>query len=433
MNNKIRDINKIAFPILLNYLLSLIFEIFDKAIVGHYSVTSFAAVGIAANLIYNITGTLGILSAAFNIIAAENIGKNNEEGFAAAFKSSKMLSLILSLLFFVLSIVGGKFFFQNIYGVEENTLNELLSYFYPASFTVFQNMMLFQYSVMFRNLHNTKIVLYQTAVSTLVNLFFDNALVYGKFGFPEMGAAGAAWGSIIGLAAGHIVYLAGYFKNPISKINTSAKNQKASVFKILKLYFPLLGQDFLSGTFFALILSGAVSRLGERSMAVYSLLDSVNQVLILPAYAYATAAQTYSLQKYSAKLKTEAKAYLKVGLIFGTAFVSAISIIFRIFPDFFIKFIISDETIISYGINLLWIVIPTVIVNAVNQILMNFIQGAGCEKQVFILTAVSSGFASCAVIICGIYFGLKEIYMAVFLNIFILTILYLIKTKKLLD
>ena len=55
------DINKLVYPILLNYILTSVFELLDEAIVGHYSVEGFALVGIAASLIYSITGALGIL------------------------------------------------------------------------------------------------------------------------------------------------------------------------------------------------------------------------------------------------------------------------------------------------------------------------------------------------------------------------------------
>ncbi|MFQ7527787.1 MAG: hypothetical protein ACLRMN_09605 [Mediterraneibacter gnavus] len=69
-----------------------------------------------------------------------------------------------------------------------------MSYFYPASITVLENLLIFQYSVYFRNQKNTRIALVVTGISTVVNLWFDFALVYGAAGFPHMGTAGANWG-----------------------------------------------------------------------------------------------------------------------------------------------------------------------------------------------------------------------------------------------
>lgn len=74
-----------------------------------------------------------------------------------------------------------------------------------------------------------------------------------------------------------------------------------SCFKqILHLYPPLLGQELLESTVFVLFVTAAVSRLAPTQMAVYKLLDIVYSTLSLPVYAFATAAQTYALQRHSA-------------------------------------------------------------------------------------------------------------------------------------
>ena len=61
MKYKVKDINRLVYPILLNYLLNSIFEILDQAIVGHYSSQSFALVGIASSMIYAVTKLMFLL------------------------------------------------------------------------------------------------------------------------------------------------------------------------------------------------------------------------------------------------------------------------------------------------------------------------------------------------------------------------------------
>ena len=126
------DINKLVYPILLNYILTSVFELLDEAIVGHYSVEGFALVGIAASLIYSITGALGILSAAFNILAADRKGKEDKTGFEQIFISSKNLAILIGGIFLIVSMLLGSIFFHKAYGLEGQSLKDLLSYFYPA-------------------------------------------------------------------------------------------------------------------------------------------------------------------------------------------------------------------------------------------------------------------------------------------------------------
>ena len=96
---------------------------------------------------------------------------------------------MICLTVVLVSILFGKPFFYAVYRQQGKELQELLGYFYPASFTVLQNMLIFQYSVYFKNRQNTKITLWVTVVSTTVNLFFDFVLVYGAAGFPRLGTA----------------------------------------------------------------------------------------------------------------------------------------------------------------------------------------------------------------------------------------------------
>ena len=197
----IHQINKLAYPVLLNYLLLNVFEMLDKAIIGRYSVEGFALIGVVAPPIFEITGALGVLSAAFHIQAADLMGKGLKSEFEALFIVSKRIALTIGGTFVFLGLVGGRLFFKIIYGQTGTQLEAMLSYFYPNTLTVLLNMLIFMYSVYYRNKLQTKISFYSTAISTLVNLFFDFCLVHGYLGMPELGIAGAGWGSVIGLLA----------------------------------------------------------------------------------------------------------------------------------------------------------------------------------------------------------------------------------------
>ena len=53
---EIMQIHRLAVPILMNYALTSVFEIFDEMIIGHYSVESFAFVGWHHPFLYNYRG-----------------------------------------------------------------------------------------------------------------------------------------------------------------------------------------------------------------------------------------------------------------------------------------------------------------------------------------------------------------------------------------
>ncbi len=440
MNNhtKTKNILKMAYPILLNYLLSSIFTILDEAIVGHYSSRGFALVGIAGGILYSVTGALGILSAAFHIMAAEKKGQDDTASFEAIFLSCKVLTLIIGVLFLLLSLFAGRFFFQKLYHLSGRELTELLRYFYPASVTVLQNMLLFLYAAYFRNLFQTKIVVAVTAVSTGINLFFDYALVYGAFGFPSLGISGAAWGSVAGLMGGLLIYQLAYIrqarltgqKRKHPGFRQTAALMRCCFKQILHLYPSLLGQELLESTVFVLFVTAAVSRLAPTQMAVYKLLDIVYSTLSLPVYAFATAAQTYALQRHSAGDAKDVRDYLKSGCLLAVVVLTVLCTVCALFRVHILSWIVSDSTVIYAGTSCLFLIFPIVFARIPYQILMTYLQGIGKERYVFVCTAVAALLTGGGTLLLGRLAGLFGIYLCMTLEFLLLGWIYLRKYRK---
>lgn len=443
VKTELKNLNKMAYPILLNYFVLSIFELLDKAIVGQYSIQGFAVVGIAAAPIYAITGALGILSAAFNLIAANEAGKKDFDTFEKTFVVSKCMAFLLGVLFLILSLVGGHIFFEKIYQLKGDTLAELLTYFYPAAITVVQNMLLFQYSAYYRNKLNTKISLYSTITSTVVNLFFDGSLVYGLCGLPRLGTAGAAWGSVIGLAAGLLVYQIPYhhrkkyvlleakqlqkflpeqFQRDHIKIERAQLQDTTK--RILKLYPSLFGQEFLESTLFVLVVSGAVARLGTEQMAVYGLLDTVVQTIGLPVFAYATATQTYALQEKAAGKIDQVKKYLMVGQLMTVAMTITVSLLYFPWRHQLLGLIVSNQTVIRTAEKILLFTIVVILMKIPYQFYMSYLQGIGKEKFVFLCTTMATIVASIGVVIFANVMKLPGIYLVMIVEYLILALVY---------
>lgn len=377
-----QELNRMAYPILLHYLLTSLFEILDQAIVGHYSVRGFAVVGIAASVVYGVTGALGMLSSAFHIIAAEKIGKQDERGFENAFAGSKILVILIGLTVVLVSILFGKPFFYAVYRQQGKELQELLGYFYPASFTVLQNMLIFQYSVYFKNRQNTKITLWVTVVSTTVNLFFDFVLVYGAAGFPRLGTAGAAWGSILGLGCGLLVYQITYWKERQRRKTIRAEEIRGLIYRIWKIYPSLLGQELLESTIFVFMVLAAVARLGAEDVAVYKLLDLV------------------------------------CGMLCG------------IFQKEVFHWILSDEMIIARAGDYLWMIVLLVLVKIPYRIRLLYLQGIGKEGQVFWITAAASVIFGVGAFAEAELLQLSGIYLMIILEYGLLGGIYRWQSKK---
>ena len=61
-------------------------------------------------------------------------------------------------------------------------------------FFVFANVL---FRAFYVGIANTRVITWSTALLAAVNIFLDYALIFGNFGFPEMGIEGAALASVI--------------------------------------------------------------------------------------------------------------------------------------------------------------------------------------------------------------------------------------------
>lgn len=57
-------------PLLLTQLIQVVFQLGDQAIIGRTHLHEFAGVSIASSFLFLITGTIGMIVVAFNIIGA---------------------------------------------------------------------------------------------------------------------------------------------------------------------------------------------------------------------------------------------------------------------------------------------------------------------------------------------------------------------------
>lgn len=413
---------KMSLPILMNYLIMTLFEVIDKAIVGNYSTEGFAAIGVAANFIYLVTGALGVLSAAYNIIAAQFWGKNDKKQFNATFKTVMVITIVIGTLIIALSFVGGRLLFEKVYGLKNGILLLALDYFYIASVTVMMNMIIFNFSVYFRNMKNTKISFYSTIVSTVINIAFDYALVYGRFGLPELGVKGAAIGSVIGLSGGILVYLIKFKADKEKIIKIKADKEVAK--RIIKLYIPLLAQDIVEGTIFTMILTSFISRMSVINIATYNLLETIIGAVALPMFALSSSAITLALQKSFSKDSKDTLRIINTAISISILMIVSLGNIILLFPRVTMAIISKDNLVIDKAERVLLFAIIAVILKTFTVVYKSFLQGINNESFVFKSTVIISFLSLFWIYALVRIYGLRGIYIGIAINNMIFSIIY---------
>ena len=124
----------------------------------------------------------------------------------------------------------------------------------------------------------------------LSNVVFNYILIFGKFGFPQLGIAGAAIGSSLAEMVSVIFFIIYTWKRIDCKkyaLNILPKFHGKTLKRILNVSVWTMIQNFVSlSTWFMFFLF--VEHLGERSLAIANIIRNVSGIPFMIAMAFAS-------------------------------------------------------------------------------------------------------------------------------------------------
>lgn len=161
---------------------------------GQYDTLHLAGVSMATSLWIPFFDLLiGIVSALVPIIG-HHLGQGKKEKIASNFYQFIYLSLGLSLILFALVFVGAPLVLAHL-GLEPLVEGVAKNYLWYLALGIIPLLLFSTIRSLFDALGLTKLSMYLMLLLLPLNGTFNYALIYGAFGFPEMGGAGAGLGT----------------------------------------------------------------------------------------------------------------------------------------------------------------------------------------------------------------------------------------------
>lgn len=425
-----KRMNKLAIPILFSYLSNFIYSIGDQAIIGRTSITQYAAVSVVANLLFALTGTLGIITLTLNIMGSRKLGQKDYQGYQDLFSTIMTFVMIIGIGFEMISLFFGRSILATSFHMSGDLLKHAYAYLCIAGIGLGLNMVLFIYSSFFKSLERTKIILLATVTSSLINLAIDYTLVFGKFGFPEMGVIGAAIGTVVGLLINVIIYVL-YFKR-VSDFSFRFVLKTSFIKPILKSFVPLLGQDIIESTAFTIILTMMITKFSTQSIATYGLMTILISAMTLPIYAYSNTAMTIISKAKGAGNIIIIKNLPKLLIRQLFIIVGLVGVLMYTFRTHLPQLITNDQQLIFNVIPIVGFALVGQLFNVANQAYRYMLNALEDEKWVMYYSTFTS-LLSLIVIYCLAKLanlGLKGVFIGLGFSYFINSIGFYIRYQK---
>ena len=244
-----------------------------------------------ASLLDNIMiGQLGTLSMSGpGIFMAQFYGKKNKEGVENCFRIKLIIGIIIALLAIFLFYTFG----QQLISLYLNdnpqdslkTLNYGMNYLKIMLVGLIPFVITQVYSSSLRETGNTILPMIASVVAVIVNFCINYILIFGHFGFPQLGVSGAAIGTVVSRVIEMSINIIGGSRNLYLKDAIKMKKVPFDTTKeMLKRGLPLLCNEILWSISIALI-SQSYSTRGLVAVAAINITTTVTNFFMIVCYA----------------------------------------------------------------------------------------------------------------------------------------------------
>lgn len=270
---------KLSVPVILGMLGHTFVQLADNIMVGQLGTAELAAVSLGNSFVF-IAMSLGIgFSTAITPLVAEADGASNKKDAKSALKHGLVLCTVLGLTLFGLILLSKPV--MHIMNQPVEVVALALPYLDLVAFSLVPLIIFQAFKQFSEGLSQTKYPMYATIGANIINIILNYLLIFGNFGFPEMGVVGAAIGTLVSRII-MVFYLwfilkrKEKFKYYVTGFNF-AKIEKKVMKKIIQLGLPSSLQMFFEVGIFtsAVWLSGVLGKNAQAANQIALNLSSM--------------------------------------------------------------------------------------------------------------------------------------------------------------
>lgn len=337
-----RILLKLAPPVMLAQLIQALYNIVDSLFVGRYSDSGLTALSIIYPLQLLMIALAVGTGVGINTVMASKlgIGKSAEADEYAGIGTP--LAIVLWLLFALICWLIMPFY-ARMSTRSEAVIQDVVAY---GRIVCLFSTGLFLESVWSKILQATgdmKTPMFAQIAGAITNIALDPLLIFGLFGLPELGIAGAAVATVSGqFVAALIVARKGFRKSP--PLDVYPRHVKT----VFRLGVPnMLMQS--AYTFYILGLNLILSTFSDQAVTTLGLYYKWQTFFFIPLGAMQTCIVPVVSFNYAAHNLERCKKTLITAVVFGLILMGAGALCFELIPVQMLRVFTADKLVIAIG------------------------------------------------------------------------------------
>ncbi|MBZ9687008.1 MATE family efflux transporter [Clostridium estertheticum] len=237
----------IAIPVSIQSLFQASLSVIDQFMVGQLGEEAIATVGLGSRFPFLFLITLSAVGCTTSIMISQYWGKKDNKNIANVIGGNLLLGMIITITFSLISLI----FSKQVLGLYTNDMKIVTlgsKYLIINAASYIPMLLIMVYASVLRSTGHVKSPMYAGVFAVVLNTLLNYLLIFGNFGFPELGFLGTAYATTITRFLEAVLLIVFMYVNNYPgayKIRDLCNISSVFMKKILTIARPLLINEFM--------------------------------------------------------------------------------------------------------------------------------------------------------------------------------------------
>ncbi len=339
-------------PMVISFLVQSLYNIVDSIFVARYSPDALAAVSLAYPIqILMIAVSVGT-GVGVNALLSRSLGEGKKKKAKLTADNAILLGILASIMFALFGVLCTKLFFDS--QTKSESIRQL-GYSYLSVVTIFSFGLMLEvtFERILQSTGKTVFNMITQSVGAIINIILDPILIFGFFGAPKLGIAGAAIATVAGQIIAMIlsfIFNMKYNEDVDIRFGTHIFIPDFGIIKqIYKVGIPSIAMQAMS-TLMILGLNKILVTYSDMAVNVLGIYYKLQSFVFMPIFGLNNGMTPIVAFNYGAKNKDRIVKVLKYSFIASIVIMVIGTAIFWLFPKELMMLFNPNEEMMKLGI-----------------------------------------------------------------------------------
>lgn len=381
-----RLVFSMSLPIIISMLVQALYNIVDSIFVAGISQDALLSVSLCYPIQTIMVAVACGLGAGFNTVLAGYLGEKNFKMADHTLSHGIYLSLICALLFAIFGMFCAEWFLS-FFTTQDNVIAMGAAYIRICTLFSFGVFVQITYERIMQATGNVIYNMILQGAGALINIILDPILIYGYFGLPAMGTAGAAIATVIGQIAAMSIGIL-LVQHKVKELHVKLFPVSISLLitkRILIIAIPsMLMQSVMS--FMTVFMNMILSAFSAMAISVFSVYYKLQQFVFMAVSGMTNALIPIIAYNHGAKRYDRIIQAADFSLVAAAGIMLAGTIIFELFPKELLSLFHADGEMYAIGIPALRIISISFVAAGVTMVICSILQALNLAGASLVLT-----------------------------------------------